>query len=63
MEQPITLVEGEKKVIKGPCCVCKDTRADRDMCLITRNEQDCQGLVETHNQCLRSFGFHPEVKQ
>ncbi len=49
-------MEGEKK-IKGPCCVCKDTKRLRDECIFMKSEELCLPQIEKHKECLRSFGF------
>lgn len=42
---------------KGICCVCKETKAARDECILLNGEERCQQFIEAHNQCLRSEGF------
>ena len=32
----------EKKKIKGPCCVCKETKTLRDQCILNYDESKCQ---------------------
>jgi cytochrome c oxidase assembly protein subunit 17 len=57
-------MEGEqKKVIKGPCCVCKETRLTRDECIREKGEEECQAEIEKQVECLASFGFRSEKKQ
>ena len=57
-----TVTNTEPKKIKGPCCVCKETRSERDMCYITRRPEDCIDEISKHNLCLKSFGFNPDTK-
>ena len=40
-----------------PCCVCLDTKAARDECVIMRGEDNCGDLIEAHKQCMRDLGF------
>ena len=51
-----------KTQIKGPCCVCKETRQARDDCLQTRSEEECSGFIRAHFDCLKTFGFHADKK-
>jgi len=44
---------------KGICCVCKETKAKRDECLLLNSEDQCKAAIEQHNQCLRAEGFDP----
>lgn len=41
----------------GPCCVCKDTKAERDSCILQKSEPECQPQIERHKQCLKEHGF------
>ena len=54
---------GTPKVIKGPCCVCKDTRAERDECIRFFPEEECTEKIEKHFKCLKSFGFEGDAKK
>lgn len=45
------------KIIKGPCCVCKETRELRDICIREQSEEACQDKIDTHIKCMASFGF------
>ncbi|PFH36337.1 putative copper chaperone COX17-1 [Besnoitia besnoiti] len=42
---------------KKICCVCKETKAARDECIVLNGEENCKTFIEAHNQCLRSEGF------
>ena len=44
---------------KRPCCVCKDTRSARDLCVAEYGPDhlNCIKLIEVHKQCLRDEGF------
>ena len=44
---------------KRPCCVCKETRAARDLCVAEfgPDHLNCIKLIEAHKQCLRDEGF------
>ncbi len=43
--------------IKGPCCVCKETKKIRDECIMFKSEQDCFKELENHKKCLMDYGF------
>ena len=47
----------EKK--KHPCCVCKETRAARDLCIAEYGPDhlNCIKLIEIHKKCMRDEGF------
>lgn len=32
--------EAPKKKL-GPCCVCKETKKNRDMCIVEKSEENC----------------------
>ena len=51
------------KNIKGPCCVCKDTRKERDDCIQFKNEDECSIFIKKHFECLKSFGFEQDKKK
>lgn len=43
---------------KKICCSCPETRKARDMCMITRGDQEaCAEYIEAHKVCLRAEGF------
>lgn len=44
---------------KGICCVCKETKAKRDECLLVNPEEQCKPFINLHNECLRKEGFTP----
>lgn len=41
-----------------PCCVCLQTKAKRDECVIHMGEEKCFDLIEAHKQCMRDLGFN-----
>ena len=43
--------------IKGPCCVCKETKKIRDECIMFKSEQECLKEIENHKKCLMEYGF------
>ena len=45
---------------KGICCVCKETKQQRDLCVIMKDEASCQEEIRLHNLCLMSEGFNPD---
>ena len=49
-----------QKEKKRPCCVCKDTRKNRDLCVSEHGQDfnECIKLIKLHNQCLRNEGFN-----
>jgi cytochrome c oxidase assembly protein subunit 17 len=49
-----------KPVKKGICCVCKETKKERDLCFLTKDEASCQEEVRLHNLCLIQEGFNPD---
>mmetsp|Transcript_14788 Transcript_14788/g.30089 ORF Transcript_14788/g.30089 Transcript_14788/m.30089 type:complete len:80 (-) Transcript_14788:427-666(-) len=42
---------------KKMCCVCLDTKKERDECLVANGEEACKAFIEAHKKCLRSEGF------
>ncbi len=48
-----------KKNAKGLkiCCVCKETKAARDECIVINGEERCKAFIDAHNECLRAEGF------
>jgi Cytochrome C oxidase copper chaperone (COX17). len=50
-----TMTDKPKK--KGPCCVCKETKAARDQCILNNGEEKCFDFIQAHKACLRSEGF------
>ena len=44
---------GKKKL----CCVCKETKAARDECVVSLGEDQCRAFIDAHNKCLKSEGF------
>lgn len=59
-QQPKQALNSSGKPIKGPCCVCEQTRAELSECLVMKNEQSCADVKLRHLQCLKSFGFNSE---
>lgn len=53
---PISSANDPKKVLK-PCCVCKETKSQRDECMVLNGEENCGYFIEAHKKCLREFGF------
>lgn len=49
-----------KPVKKGICCVCQDTKKQRDLCILMKDEQSCLAEINLHLECLRSEGFNPD---
>ncbi|ORZ31876.1 cytochrome C oxidase copper chaperone-domain-containing protein [Catenaria anguillulae PL171] len=50
----------EGQVFK-PCCVCPDTKRERDECVLREgDEEKCQEFIARHKACLRSYGFKPQ---
>ncbi|EER12236.1 Cytochrome c oxidase copper chaperone, putative [Perkinsus marinus ATCC 50983] len=47
---------------KRICCVCKETKAARDECIVMNGEDKCRQFILAHNQCLRAEGFEVEDK-
>ncbi|XP_046672331.1 cytochrome c oxidase copper chaperone [Homalodisca vitripennis] len=47
----------EKKKLK-PCCVCKETKKARDLCVLENGEINCSSYIEAHKACMRSMGFN-----
>ncbi|UVC49612.1 Cytochrome c oxidase copper chaperone [Theileria orientalis] len=45
---------------KLPCCVCKETKEARDLCIAKNGLDKCKEFVEAHNRCLRNEGFTVE---
>jgi cytochrome c oxidase assembly protein subunit 17 len=45
---------------KGICCVCKETKQQRDLCILMKDEDSCQQEIGLHNLCLRNEGFNPD---
>lgn len=43
---------------KRPCCVCKETRLARDICISSNGEENCSTFIDAHNQCLIAENFH-----
>lgn len=41
-----------------PCCVCLETKAERDDCVIHKGEENCGDFIEAHKQCMRDLGFN-----
>ncbi|KNE63073.1 hypothetical protein AMAG_08239 [Allomyces macrogynus ATCC 38327] len=52
-------VGAEGQVYK-PCCVCPDTKRERDECVLANGEENCAAFIERHKACLRSYGFSPK---
>ena len=42
---------------KRICCVCPETKAVRDRCVLLQTEEQCKDSIEAHKRCLRSEGF------
>lgn len=40
-----------------PCCVCKDEKKARDICIVEKGEDQCGDLIEAHKACMRGLGF------
>ncbi|EPT30695.1 copper chaperone COX17-1, putative [Toxoplasma gondii ME49] len=59
-EQPGSTSSCSKRVNaagKRICCVCTETKAARDECILLNGEEKCKNFIDAHNQCLRSEGF------
>ena len=48
---------------KGICCVCQDTKKNRDLCFLMKDEASCQEEIKLHNLCLVKEGFNPDGTQ
>eukprot|EP00486_Rosalina_sp_Unknown_P012303 CAMPEP_0201582506 /NCGR_PEP_ID=MMETSP0190_2-20130828/86361_1 /ASSEMBLY_ACC=CAM_ASM_000263 /TAXON_ID=37353 /ORGANISM="Rosalina sp." /LENGTH=94 /DNA_ID=CAMNT_0048022569 /DNA_START=26 /DNA_END=310 /DNA_ORIENTATION=+ len=48
--------EGQKEE-KRPCCVCKETRAARDLCYAEKGFEECYKEIQQHKDCMASEGF------
>lgn len=57
MESAAAADKPKPPVKKGICCVCKEPRAKRDECLLTKNEEECKDILEQYKVCLRNEGF------
>ena len=45
---------------KRPCCVCKDTRAARDLCFAEKSPngyEECFKEIQRHKECMAKEGF------
>ena len=61
MEDKNNKVENKNPNNLRPCCVCKDTREKRDLCIITSStDKECLKEIQAHNECLKSYGFVPD---
>ena len=47
----------EKKEEKRPCCVCKETRAARDLCYAEKGFEECYKEIQLHKECMAKEGF------
>ena len=48
---------------KGICCVCPDTKKQRDLCFLMKDEASCQQEIKLHNECLMQEGFFPDGRR
>jgi cytochrome c oxidase assembly protein subunit 17 len=53
--QPTTASADDKPL--KPCCACPDTRKARDECILMKGEEHCQDYINSHKECLKSYGF------
>ncbi|KAI9179668.1 Cytochrome c oxidase copper chaperone [Blastocladiella emersonii ATCC 22665] len=51
---------GPEGQVYKPCCVCPDTKRERDECVLVNGEENCKEFIEKHRACLRSYGFDPK---
>ena len=61
-DAPAEPVEPKKAPVLGKsgkkiCCSCPETKKPRDLCIVTKGEDNCRDLIEAHNKCLRAEGF------
>jgi cytochrome c oxidase assembly protein subunit 17 len=42
---------------KKICCSCPETKEVRDLCVVTKGEENCADVIEAHKKCLREEGF------
>ncbi len=52
--------ETKPKEKKRPCCVCKETRAARDLCFAEKSPngfEECYKEIQTHKKCMADEGF------
>ena len=43
---------------KRPCCVCKETRAARDLCFAEKDGfEECYKEIQLHKECMAKEGF------
>ena len=49
--------DANKKEEKRPCCVCKETRAARDLCYAEKGFEECYKEIQQHKDCMASEGF------
>ncbi|KAL7751527.1 hypothetical protein RI367_002990 [Sorochytrium milnesiophthora] len=47
----------ENGAVLKPCCVCPETKTQRDSCVLKNGEENCQDFIALHQECLRSYGF------
>ena len=38
-------------------CSCMQTKKARDLCIVSKGEDQCADLIEAHKKCLREEGF------
>ena len=50
-------VNEDKEEKKRPCCVCKDTRAARDLCYAEKGFEECYKEIQQHKDCMAAEGF------
>jgi len=55
---PEEVPQPKKKPACKACCACPETKRARDDCIVRNGEENCQGLIEAHKQCMRDMGFN-----
>ena len=50
-------LDKETGEVLRPCCVCPDTKMERDECIMEKGQQECVNLIEAHKNCMRDLGF------
>lgn len=51
--------DGLNQASLKPCCVCPDTKQERDNCVIKYADWEirCKDFIAAHNRCLTKHGF------
>ena len=53
---PEELAQGKPRC--KSCCACPETRQLRDDCVAEKGIENCQPLIDAHNECMRLMGFN-----